>query len=721
MKLKCLISAGLTFLAINGQLSVFAQIISNVPLTNIPSANFTGTIGISGAIVTNGITNYGPSSLDSGQITTDGHGSLSLGGSVASLGMTTSNYIDATYAAYWGATNYPLDDSVPFSNAMFYASTHGGVVNLLAFKTNVICKPINCQGMQNVVFVAPECGFGNFAFPTATILALTTNLPTFDCLNAGDMGAENVCFEGADSAIAPECIWLMGRSTNQLAGPHNRFRNCWFIGTARVALWYGCSSEQNDFDRCSFSVGPRSTNVALYFGETATNMISTPITSSFTNICLSAGTTSGNGVNLVNDCQFLNDSADPLQGCSLVAENPQNLKLLSGYFESHYASNQIVLRGGCTGVSVDACRMEYSNPSFGGVEPIGIWLDTPGTYNNISIVNGSQIPPLWGRDGAKVGGLIAEGSWWVGSNGVGQVVFNVDYLSNSIVHMNDESNSSPSPFVIDARYKVRTISDGSKFPDVSKFNQLVSAWGNDPLENGLHLQGNLAIDSNSVVSGNSTVIGNFIGDGTGSFSGNLSLGETGGTHQLENAGTTYLGATTTHFGMFYAPTTGSAYAINGPGTSYLHSGPVGLGGDSGWAWGHNSASAAVGSAATFTPDWEVFENGNGYLQGLLTATNGLASCGTNVLTPAAATSWTGQMTTLNNGITNTYGTNMFVNVTASSGNLIFWKCGGIAGVTPCANPLFTNGLSTNGWNRWVPPNCGVQLVGAVTPVVTVDF
>jgi hypothetical protein len=35
--------------------------------------------------------------------------------------------------------------------------------------------------------------------------------------------------------------------------------------------------------------------------------------------------------------------------------------------------------------------------------------------------------------------------------------------------------------------------------------------------------------------------------------------------------------------------------------------------------------------------------------------------------------------------------------------------------------IFTNALSTNGWNRWVPPGCGVQLVGAVAPVVTADF
>lgn len=56
-----------------------------------------------------------------------------------------------------------------------------------------------------------------------------------------------------------------------------------------------------------------------------------------------------------------------------------------------------------------------------------------------------------------------------------------------------------------------------------------------------------------------------------------------------------------------------------------------------------------------------------------------------------------------------------------SGNLVYWKCGGVGGSVVCANPLFTNALSTNGWNRVIPANCGLQIVSGVLVVVTPEW
>jgi hypothetical protein len=104
------------------------------------------------------------------------------------------------------------------------------------------------------------------------------------------------------------------------------------------------------------------------------------------------------------------------------------------------------------------------------------------------------------------------------------------------------------------------------------------------------------------------------------------------------------------------------------------------------------------------------------------ATNGFASYNTNVLTAAAATSWSGQYSTINNGFTNTYGTNCTININGSGGYFVFWHSGGAGASAAAANPVFTNALSTNGWSRSLPINCGVQvfpLAGQAN--VTVDF
>jgi hypothetical protein len=121
-------------------------------------------------------------------------------------------------------------------------------------------------------------------------------------------------------------------------------------------------------------------------------------------------------------------------------------------------------------------------------------------------------------------------------------------------------------------------------------------------------------------------------------------------------------------------------------------------------------------------DAVTFPNTSVYVRQAVVATNGFASCNTNVLTSAAATSWSGQSSTINNGFTNTYGTNCTININGSAGYFVFWHSGGTGASAAAANPLFTNALSTNGWSRTLPINCGVQvfpLTGQAN--VTVDF
>jgi hypothetical protein len=104
------------------------------------------------------------------------------------------------------------------------------------------------------------------------------------------------------------------------------------------------------------------------------------------------------------------------------------------------------------------------------------------------------------------------------------------------------------------------------------------------------------------------------------------------------------------------------------------------------------------------------------------ATNGFSSLNTNIFTAAASTSWSKQISTINSGFTNNYGTNCTININGSAGYFVFYHSGGTAASTACANALFTNALSTNGWSRSVPFNCGVQVIASGGNAnVTVDF
>jgi hypothetical protein len=143
-------------------------------------------------------------------------------------------------------------------------------------------------------------------------------------------------------------------------------------------------------------------------------------------------------------------------------------------------------------------------------------------------------------------------------------------------------------------------------------------------------------------------------------------------------------------------------------------------------YGATSSSDTGGLFESFASvsgnDAVTFPTTSVYVRDAVIATNGFASCNTNVLTSAAATSWSGQLSTINNGFTNTYGTNCTININGSVGYFIFWHSGGVGASTAAANPQFTNALSTNGWSRSLPINCGVQVVPLTGQAnVTVDF
>ncbi|HEY3857710.1 MAG TPA: SGNH/GDSL hydrolase family protein [Verrucomicrobiae bacterium] len=135
----------------------------------------------------------------------------------------------------------------------------------------------------------------------------------------------------------------------------------------------------------------------------------------------------------------------------------------------------------------------------------------------------------------------------------------------------------------------------------------------------------------------------------------------------------------------------------------------------GGGWDFHTGSSGVVEAAHVDAAWAGFA-------GIIIATNGFSSMNTNILTAATSTSWKQQMSTINSGFTNNFGTNCTININGSVGTFVFWHSGGVAASVACANPLFTNALSTNGWSRSLPFNCGVQVIASGGNAnVTVDF
>jgi hypothetical protein len=142
----------------------------------------------------------------------------------------------------------------------------------------------------------------------------------------------------------------------------------------------------------------------------------------------------------------------------------------------------------------------------------------------------------------------------------------------------------------------------------------------------------------------------------------------------------------------------------------------------GWLTAADAGTEFMSYCAMNGTNGVTFPNTSIYVRQSVVATNGFASYNTNVLTAAAASSWSGQYSTIDNGFTNTYGTNCTININGSVGYFVFWHSGGEGASAAAANPVFTNALSTNGWSRSLPINCGVQvfpLTGQAN--VTVDF
>ena len=108
--------------------------------------------------------------------------------------------------------------------------------------------------------------------------------------------------------------------------------------------------------------------------------------------------------------------------------------------------------------------------------------------------------------------------------------------------------------------------------------------------------------------------------------------------------------------------------------------------------------------------------GNGqticYVSGVVVASGGFESTLTNVLSPTA-NAWSTTVSTLNSGYTNLDNYGEEANVAGTSGSVIFWYRGGVGGVTPAANPLWTNSITAGAVHFSLGTNCGFQIVSGV--------
>jgi hypothetical protein len=109
------------------------------------------------------------------------------------------------------------------------------------------------------------------------------------------------------------------------------------------------------------------------------------------------------------------------------------------------------------------------------------------------------------------------------------------------------------------------------------------------------------------------------------------------------------------------------------------------------------------------------------VNGVVAATNGYASYGTNILLAGSATSWNGTMSTIASGITNTYGTNMTFNVNCTSGTVTLYSAGGVGGVNVAANAYFTGALAVGMSEFHLPANWGIQITSGVGVTAAAHF
>jgi hypothetical protein len=83
---------------------------------------------------------------------------------------------------------------------------------------------------------------------------------------------------------------------------------------------------------------------------------------------------------------------------------------------------------------------------------------------------------------------------------------------------------------------------------------------------------------------------------------------------------------------------------------------------------------------------------------------------TNILTAQPPTSWSGQMATINSGLTNTYQSNLVFYYNGTAGRAVLYAAGGSSGTNPAANPVITNAVASTGGMFILQPNDGVQIV-----------
>jgi hypothetical protein len=82
----------------------------------------------------------------------------------------------------------------------------------------------------------------------------------------------------------------------------------------------------------------------------------------------------------------------------------------------------------------------------------------------------------------------------------------------------------------------------------------------------------------------------------------------------------------------------------------------------------------------------------------------------NILMAQPPASWSGQMATINSGLTNICHANLVYYYNGTGGSAVLYAAGGLSGANAAANPVITNAIATTGGLFILQPNDGVQIV-----------
>lgn len=125
-------------------------------------------------------------------------------------------------------------------------------------------------------------------------------------------------------------------------------------------------------------------------------------------------------------------------------------------------------------------------------------------------------------------------------------------------------------------------------------------------------------------------------------------------------------------------------------------------------FGVNASGAVTATNITVLSSETI--NTNLTVLGVVTSGNGFASYNTNVLSATPSTSWSVNQQFVGYGYTNTTGTNATYYYNGSGGTIIYFRHGGLFGISIAANPIITNAITTAGGNFRLSPNDGVQVI-----------